>query len=92
MNLRLYPSMQSPIIAELHPRDMATVDFDARCEGSAFEERKVCDIDGDWIKVTGVHRMGAGGVWDYLEVSGWVGVKFARIVRLPQGVRGCAVE
>jgi hypothetical protein len=92
MNLRVYPSMRSPIIAELHPLDSATVDLDARCEDSAFEERKVCDVDGDWIKVIGVHRMGAGGVTDYLEVSGWVGRKFARIVRLPEGVRGCAAE
>jgi hypothetical protein len=44
----------------------------------AFETRKVCDRDGDWVKVERVWRKE-----DLLEIAGWAGKKRLQSLSIP---------
>jgi hypothetical protein len=65
VTLRVHPSIKAQVVARLQAGDLVDTDLKEHCQWDAFQTRKVCDRDGDWIKVKGVWRKD-----DLLEVAG----------------------
>jgi len=78
VTLRVYPSIKAQVVARLQAGDLVDTDLKEHCQWDAFQTRKVCDRDRDWIKVKGVWRKD-----DLLEVAGWVGEKYLQRLSIP---------
>jgi hypothetical protein len=78
MTLRVYPSIKAQVVARLQAGDLVDTDLNEYCQWDAFQTRKVCDHEGDWIKVERVWRKD-----NVLEIAGWAGKKHLRSLSLP---------
>jgi hypothetical protein len=78
VTLRVYPSIKAQVVARLQAGDLVDTDLKEHCQWDAFQTRKVCDRDGDWIKVERVWRKD-----DVLEIAGWAGKKRLQSLSLP---------